>query len=56
MLNSGGSANYLMLYLLQSPYAKKEHRLKSGDEILTPAVTWSTTVGPIIQDFCSSAS
>ena len=23
MLNSGGSANYLMLYLLQSPYAKK---------------------------------
>ncbi len=50
MLNSGGSANYLMLYLLQSPYAKKEHRLKSGDEILTPAVTWSTTVGPIIQN------
>ena len=23
MLNSGGSANYLMLYLLSSPYAKK---------------------------------
>ena len=50
MLNSGGSANYLMLYLLQSPYAKKQHKLKRGDEILTPAVTWSTTVGPIIQN------
>ena len=50
MLNSGGSANYLMLYLLQSPYAKKKHKLKRGDEILTPAVTWSTTVGPIIQN------
>ncbi len=50
MLNSGGSANYLMLYLLQSPYAKKQHKLERGDEILTPAVTWSTTVGPIIQN------
>ncbi len=50
MLNSGGSANYLMLYLLSSPYAKKEHKLKPGDEILTPAVTWSTTVSPIIQN------
>lgn len=50
MLNSGGSANFLILYLLRSIYAKKKHKLSEGDEILTPAVTWSTTVGPIIQN------
>ena len=50
MLNSGGSANFLILYLLRSIYAKKKHKLSEGDEILTPAVTWSTTVSPIIQN------
>ena len=50
MLNSGGSANYLILYLLTSVYAKKKDKLSRGDEIITPAVTWSTTVGPIIQN------
>lgn len=50
MLNSGGSSNFLILYLLCSVYAKKKDKLKSGDEVLTPAVTWSTTVGPIIQN------
>lgn len=50
MVNSGGSANYLILYLLCSPYAKKKHHLNFGDEIITPAVTWSTTVTPIIQN------
>lgn len=50
MVNSGGSANYLILYLLCSPYAKKQHKLNHGDEIITPAVTWSTTVTPIIQN------
>jgi len=50
MLNSGGSANFLILYLLCSPYAKKEDRLHEGDEVITPAVTWSTTVSPIIQN------
>ena len=49
MLNSGGSANFLILYLLTSVYAKK-NRLYPGDEILTPSVTWSTTVSPIIQN------
>lgn len=52
MVNSGASANFLALYILTSPYAKPEHRLKPGDEIITPAVTWSTTVGPIIQAGC----
>lgn len=50
MLNSGGSANFLILYLLTSVYAKKKDKLKPGDEVLTPAVTWSTTVSPIIQN------
>ena len=49
MLNSGGSANFLILYLLKSPYAKKD-KLNDGDEVITPAVTWSTTVAPIIQN------
>lgn len=50
MLNSGGSANYLILYLLTSVYAKKKDKLFPGDEVITPAVTWSTTVGPILQN------
>ncbi len=50
MVNSGGSANYLIFYLLCSVYAKKKDKLKPGDEVLTPAVTWSTTVSPIIQN------
>ena len=50
MLNSGGSSNFLILYLLCSVYAKKNDKLNFGDEVLTPAVTWSTTVGPIIQN------
>lgn len=50
MLNSGGSANFLILYLLTSHHAEKDRRLVKGDEVITPAVTWSTTVGPIIQN------
>ena len=50
MLNSGGSANFLILYLLTSVYAKKNDKLNPGDEVLTPSVTWSTTVSPIIQN------
>ena len=50
MLNSGGSANFLILYLLCSVYAKKKDKLNKGDEVITPAVTWSTTVSPIIQN------
>ncbi len=50
MLNSGGSANFLILYLLRSPYARKKDKLNINDEIITPAVTWSTTVSPIIQN------
>ena len=47
MVNSGSSANLLAFQCLINPYRKK--RLKSGDEVLIPAVCWSTSLWPIIQ-------
>jgi len=46
-VNSGSSANLLIISLLKSKRAS--YQLKNGDEILVPAVTWSTTLAPIIQ-------
>lgn len=46
MVNSGSSANLLALSVLANPVIKK--RIKKNDEVITPAVTWSTTVFPII--------
>ena len=45
MVNSGSSANLLALSILSHPKIKK---IKEGDEIITPAVTWATTVYPMI--------
>ena len=45
--NSGSSANLLMLSVLTSKLTKDN--LKKGDEIILPALTWSTTVWPVIQ-------
>jgi CDP-4-dehydro-6-deoxyglucose reductase, E1 len=47
MVNSGSSANLLMIQLLISK--RGQYKLSLGDEILVPAVTWSTTLFPIIQ-------
>ena len=47
MVNSGSSANLLALSILANPVTKD--RIKPGDEVITPAVTWATTVYPIIQ-------
>ena len=47
MVNSGSSANLLALQCLINPYRKK--RLKEGDEVLIPALCWSTSLWPIIQ-------
>ena len=47
MVNSGSSANLLAFQCLINPYRKK--RLKKGDEILIPAICWSTSLWPIIQ-------
>lgn len=46
MVNSGSSANLLALSILTNPAL--EDRLRPGDEVITPAVTWATTVWPII--------
>ncbi|MDO9333528.1 MAG: DegT/DnrJ/EryC1/StrS family aminotransferase [Dehalococcoidales bacterium] len=47
MVNSGSSANLLALSILSNPLTK--NGIKRGDEVITPAVTWVTTVYPIIQ-------
>lgn len=46
MVNSGSSANLLALSILTNPAMR--NRIQPGDEIITPAVTWATTVLPII--------
>ncbi len=46
MVNSGSSSNLIALEVLANPILK--NNIKPGDEIITPALTWSTTVFPII--------
>jgi CDP-6-deoxy-D-xylo-4-hexulose-3-dehydrase len=46
MVNSGSSANLLALSILSNPMFGS-NRIKPDDEIITPAVTWATTVYPI---------
>ena len=47
LVNSGSSANLLALQCLINPYRKK--RLKHGDEVILPALCWSTSLWPIVQ-------
>ena len=46
MVNSGSSANLLIFQCLINPKVK---RLKKGDEVLIPAICWSTSLWPIVQ-------
>ena len=46
MVNSGSSANLLIFQCLINPKVKK---LKKNDEVLIPAICWSTSLWPIIQ-------
>lgn len=48
MVNSGSSANLLAVSALTSPLLK-ERRLRRGDEVITVAAGFPTTVTPIIQ-------
>lgn len=48
LVNSGSSANLLAVMALTSPLLK-ERRLKKGDEIITVAAAFPTTVAPIMQ-------
>jgi CDP-6-deoxy-D-xylo-4-hexulose-3-dehydrase len=48
MVNSGSSANLLMVAALF--YTKNsEYKLRRGDEVIVPAVSWSTTYYPLYQ-------
>jgi CDP-6-deoxy-D-xylo-4-hexulose-3-dehydrase len=51
LVNSGSSANLLALSGLTSPTLGKK-RLKPGDEVITLAAGFPTTVAPIIQNQC----
>ncbi len=47
MSNSGSSANLLAVAALANPFTRDY--LKPGDEVIVPALSWSTTIWPIIQ-------
>ncbi len=47
MVNSGSSANLLAMAVLCNP--DRCSHFKLGDEVLVPAVCWSTSVWPLIQ-------
>ncbi len=47
-VNSGSSANLVAMTTLCSPQLK--NRLHPGDEVITPAVTFPTTIAPIVQN------
>lgn len=48
LVNSGSSANLLAFYTLTSPLLK-EKQIKRGDEVITVAAGFPTTVAPIVQ-------
>ncbi len=48
MVNSGSSANLLMIAALFYTKDKKK-KLKRGDEVIVPAIGWSTTYSPLQQ-------
>lgn len=47
LVNSGSSANLTAVMALMSPQLPR--RLERGDEVITPAVTFPTTLAPIVQ-------
>ena len=51
MVNSGSSANLLTLSVLTNPLL--EDRIMPRTEVITPAVTWATTVYPIANVGCT---
>jgi CDP-6-deoxy-D-xylo-4-hexulose-3-dehydrase len=56
LVNSGSSANLLMVSTICAPALEGDLRggdlapLRPGDEVITPAVTFPTTVAPIVQN------
>lgn len=47
MCNSGSSANLLAISALSNPMM--ENGLQQGDEVIVPALSWATSVWPVIQ-------
>lgn len=47
MSNSGSSSNLLSVAALANPFT--HNYLKPGDEVIVPALSWSTTIWPIVQ-------
>ena len=47
MVNSGSSANLLAVFASCNPLRK--NRFKPGDEVLIPALCWSTSLWPLVQ-------
>ena len=47
MVNSGSSANLLLISSLL--YRTNKKILKKGDEVLVPALSWPTTIWPLVQ-------
>jgi CDP-6-deoxy-D-xylo-4-hexulose-3-dehydrase len=52
LVNSGSSANLIALSTLSSPLIEPERRLQPGDEVITCAAGFPTTVAPIVQNGC----
>ncbi|KXA91652.1 hypothetical protein AKJ57_00420 [candidate division MSBL1 archaeon SCGC-AAA259A05] len=48
LVNSGSSANLIALAALKSK--RRENPVKKGSEVITPAVTFPTTLNPILQN------
>ena len=49
LVNSGSSANLVAISALTSPKLPESRRLKPGDEVITVAAGFPTTVAPIVQ-------
>ncbi len=49
LVNSGSSANLVAISALTSPKLADERRIKPGDEVITVAAGFPTTVAPIVQ-------
>lgn len=50
LVNSGSSANLIALSALCSPKIAKARRIQPGDEVITAAAGFPTTVAPIVQN------
>jgi dTDP-4-amino-4,6-dideoxygalactose transaminase len=51
MVNSGSSANLLALFALANPLLEPgpRRRIQPGDEVIVPALAWSTSIWPVLQ-------